>query len=69
MSAPESPSSENPSAPISKAAWWAMAIVLGGMLLVAVHMNYVRWQRDHIEKVTVTPVAPPTPSASPSVSP
>ena len=65
MNAPNSPQSSG--APISKAALWTMIILLAGMLLVALHMNFVRWQRDKIEKVIVTPVA--TPTASPPASP
>ncbi len=46
-----------------------MAIIVIGMALLALHMNYVRWQRDKIEKVIVTPVPPPTPSPSATPSP
>ena len=62
MSSPES--DETSGRLVSKAALWAMALILAGMLLVALHMNYVRWQRDKIEKVIVTPV--PTPTVAPN---
>ena len=64
---PDKPLPQSSSGLLSKAVLGLMAFILVGMMLVAIHMNVVRWQRDKIEKVIVTPVA--TPSASPSASP
>lgn len=41
-----------------------MAIILAGMLTVAIYSNVQRWRRDKIETVIVTPVPTPTVSAS-----
>ena len=49
---------------VSLPALWTIIIVLVVMALVALHLNWVRWQRDKIEKVIVTPI-----ESSPSPTP
>jgi hypothetical protein len=47
---------------VSKTALVTMIVVLVVMSLVALHLNWVHWRRDQIEKVIVTPIATPAPS-------
>jgi uncharacterized protein involved in exopolysaccharide biosynthesis len=57
---------ENPPSPKAPtAALVVMAVILIGMLMVAIYSNVQRWRRDKIETVIVTPI--PTPSATASV--
>jgi len=42
-----------------------MAIIVAGLLMVAIYSNVQRWRRDKIDTVIVTPI--PTPSATASV--
>jgi cell division septal protein FtsQ len=58
---PENP----PSSKAPTAALVVMAVILIGMLMVAIYSNVQRWRRDKIETVIVTPI--PTPSATASV--
>jgi hypothetical protein len=42
-----------------------MAVIVAGLLAVAIYSNVQRWRRDKIDTVIVTPI--PTPSATASV--
>jgi hypothetical protein len=57
---PENP----PSSKAPTAALVLMAIILAGMLAIAIYSNVQRWRRDTIDTVIVTPVPTPTASAS-----
>jgi len=50
---------------VSPLAIRAMIVVLATLALVAIYANVQRLRRDKIETVIVTPIATPSPSASP----
>ena len=59
------PSEDPPSPKAPTAALVVMAIIVAGLLMVAIYSNVQRWRRDKIDTVIVTPI--PTPSATASV--
>jgi hypothetical protein len=63
-SPPDSSRDQKP-APVPKNVLITMAVILVGMAVVAIYANVQRLRRDKIETVIVTPIATPTPSASP----
>jgi hypothetical protein len=57
-----------PAERVSLAAWWAMGVIVGALLFVAIYANFQRAHRDRVESVTIIRSSP-TPAASTTVSP
>jgi hypothetical protein len=63
MNPPPPPREEPRSARLPRNALILLFVMIGVMMLVALHANAQRWRRDKIETVIVTPVATPSSNA------